>query len=73
MDEVSSETMSGLMLLSLKVYYKITNDLQWLQLKLLTLWCMRLECDGSQSNYGYKGWVYYFLILKAAKLEPKET
>lgn len=73
MDEVSSEKMSGLMLMSLKIYYKITNDLQWLRLKLLTLWCMRLEHDGSQSNYGYKGLVYYFLILKAAKLEPKET
>lgn len=33
MDEVSSEKMSGLMLMSLKIYYKITNDLQWLRLK----------------------------------------
>lgn len=61
--------MSGPMLMSLKIDHKISNDLQWLQLKLRGLWYLRLEHDVPQAimDVGF-GLLFY---LKSCKVGVK--
>lgn len=58
---ISSDKMSGRMLMSFKIYHKISNDLQWLKLKMHGLWYRRLEHDVPQAVMGLGFGLLFYL------------